>query len=168
MELKKITTQKDIEVVKSFFYKIFVDEAAYDLIHIKQSVSGKHNFKRLEYYFGYENNTLIGLCGLYADQTDECWLGWFGIRPEYRQKGIANAMLNQLTQMMKDYGYKICRIYTDVVTNKEAVCLYKKQGFKQDSAYIGNIITMSKSLDGVTIPQGWKGEPLAFVTPSSK
>ena len=167
MELKKITTQKDIELVKSFFYKLFVDEAGYDLIHFKQSVSGKHEFKRLEYYFGCENNAIVGVCGLYANQTDECWLGWFGVLPEYRKRGFATAMLNLLTETMKNYGYKICRIYTDAVTNKDAVCLYIKQGFKQDSAYIGNIITMSKSLDGVTKAKKWQGKPVAFVTPSS-
>ena len=163
MELKKITTRKDIELVKSFFYKLFVDETTYDLIHIRQSVSGKHNFKRLEYYLGYENNAVVGICGIYADRADECWLGWFGVLPEYRRKGFATAMLDLLTEKMKRYGYKICRIYTDAVTNKGAVCLYEKQGFKQDSVYIGNIITLSKSLDGVTTAAEWKGEPLAFV-----
>ena len=165
MELRQIKTQQDIEIVKSFFYKIFLDESGYNLSHFKQSVTGKHNFKRLEYYFGYENNAIIGICGVYADQPDECWLGWFGVLPQYRRKGYATAILSLLIKIMKNYGYKVCRIYTDIVTNKDAVCLYTKQGFKQDSAYLGNIITMSKSLDGVTIAKKWNGKPVAFVTP---
>ena len=50
MELKKITTKKDIEIVRSFFRDIFWEEPDYDLIHFKESITGKHNFQRLEYY----------------------------------------------------------------------------------------------------------------------
>ena len=163
MELKKIKTQKDIELVKEFFYEIFLEEANYDLIHFKNSVTGKHNFHRLEYYIGFEKNVPVGVTGIYAQNPDECWLGWFGIRPEYRGKGYATAMLDLQLKLMQDYGYKICRIYTNKIINKEAVCLYIKKGFRQDSTYCKNIITLSKSLDGITAPAKWKGVPLEFV-----
>ena len=77
MELKKITTKKDIEIVRSFFRDIFWEEPDYDLIHFKESITGKHNFQRLEYYLGYEKNTAVGISGVYADNKEECWLGWF-------------------------------------------------------------------------------------------
>lgn len=163
MKLKKITTLEDIELVRSFFYKVFIDEAGYDLAHFKRSITGKHHYKRLEYYFGCENDMVVGIGGIYANQTDECWLGWFGIRPEYRKKGYASVMLTLLTEKMKNYKYKICHLYTNIITNKEAVHLYKKQGFTQNSVYSGNIITMSKSLDGITPVSKRKGKPLGFV-----
>lgn len=162
MELHKITTLKDVEIVKSFFYQIFPEENKYDLIHFEQSITKQHNFKRLEYYLGYENDTIVGISGVYADNNDECWLGWFGIRPEYRRNGYANAILDLQLQMMKDYGYKVCRLYTDKVINKHAVNLYIKKGFQKDSAYKDDIITMSKSLDNVVILNKWSGEPLGF------
>ena len=35
MKLKKISTEKDVEIVRSFFYDIFWEEVDYDLIHFK-------------------------------------------------------------------------------------------------------------------------------------
>ena len=163
MELKKITTQQDIEIVKSFFYKIFLDESGYNLSHFKQSVSGKHSYSRLEFYIAYENNVAVGLSGVYANRMDECWLGWFGIRPEYRQKGFATKLLNLQLQMMKDDGYKICRVYTNIISNKEAVCLYLKNGFEKNAVYAKNLVIMAKPLIKNTPVRKWKGKPLGFV-----
>lgn len=163
MKLKKITTPEDVEVVKSFFYDIFWEETDYDLIHFKDSIIGKHNFKRLEYYLGYENNSVVGISGVYANSTNECWLGWFGIRPEYRRKGYASAMLNLQLEIMKNYGYEVCRLYTSEIINKEAVQLYRKIGFKKDSDYENHIITMVKPLNDKIYISEWQGIPLGFV-----
>ncbi len=163
MKLHQITAPKDIEIVKSFFYQIFPEENKYDLIHFKQSISGQHNLQRLEYYLGYENDIIVGVSGVYADNNDECWLGWFGIRPEYRRNGYASTILDLQLQMMKDYGYKVCRLYTDKVINKHAVDLYIKKGFQADYVYKDNIITMSKSLDNGVVVDKWSGEPLGLV-----
>jgi len=162
MELRKVTTKQDIEIIKSFFYEIFPEESDYNLIHFKWSVTGQHNFKRLEYYFVCENGAIVGVSGIYAVKEDECWLGWFGVRPKYRQKGYASAMLDLQLRLMQGNGYKVCRLYTDTVINKNAVGLYLKKGFQKDSAYKGNIITMAKSLDNLTVPQKWTGIPLCF------
>lgn len=163
MKLHKIETPQDIEIVKSFFYKIFLDESGYNLSHFKQSVSGKHPYSRLEFYIAYENNVAVGLSGIYANRTDECWLGWFGIRPEYRKKGFATTLLNLQLQMMKDDGYKICRVYTNVISNKEAVRLYLKNGFEKDTVYAKNLVIMAKPLIKNTPVRKWKGKPLGFV-----
>lgn len=72
MKLKKIITQENIEIVRSFFYDIFYEETEYDLIHFSDSITGKHDFKRLEYYLGYENDNVVGISGVYADNADEC------------------------------------------------------------------------------------------------
>lgn len=162
MELRKIIGQDDVEKVKSFFHKIFPEEIGYDLVHFEQSVTGEHCFKRLEYYLGCEKGNVVGISGVYSDDEDECWLGWFGVRPEYRGKGYATAILDLQLQMMKNYGYKVCRLYTDKVINKHAVFLYIKKGFQTDSEYKGNIITMSKSLYDASIPNKWNGIPLGF------
>lgn len=163
MELHKITTLADVEVVRSFFYDIFWEVTNYDLVHFKDAVTGKHNFQRLEYYLGYENGEPVGISGIYADNVDECWLGWFGIRPEYRRKGYATATLDQLMEVMKKYGYKVCRLYTDTVINKNAIDLYIKKGFKKDSSYKENVITMAKALNENNDAPKWQGKPLGYV-----
>ena len=104
---------------------------------------------------------------MYANNTNECWLGWFGIRPEYRHKGYATAMLNLQLEIMKNYGYKVCRLYTSEVINKEAVQLYIKTGFKKDSDYENNIITMAKPLNDEIHISKWQGIPLGFVPEAS-
>lgn len=164
MELKKITTQDDVDTVKSFFYKTFIiKEAEYDLCHVSDAVTGKHNFQRLEYYLGCENGKVVGITGVYADNADECWLGWFGIRPEYRRKGYATEMLNLQLQMMKNYGYKICRLYTYTTINKEAIPMYLKNGFVIDSEQEDHMLILVKTLDEKACIKKWEGLPLGFV-----
>ena len=162
MELVKITVKEDIENVRSFFCQIFPEETENSLLYFEKSITGQHQFQRLEYYLCHENNVIVGITGVYADNNDECWLGWFGIRPEYRQRGYATSILNLQLQQMQSYGYKICRLYTDKVINKNAVNLYLKTGFTEDSWYMDNIITMAKSLDNKTVINKWSGEPLGF------
>ena len=163
MKLRRIKTLKDIEIVKKFFYQIFLDESGYDLIHFKDSIGKQQTFKRLEFYLATINRTIVGLTGIYADQDSECWLGWFGICPQHRRKGYATQMLELTLMMMKNYGYKICRLYTDTVNNRHAIQLYLKNGFQIDSTYQDNIITMAKSLDENMPIVSWHGEPLGFV-----
>lgn len=163
MRLRKIETNQDIEIVKSFFYNIFLDESGYDLHHLQDSIRKHHNYTCIEYYLAYEENTAVGITGLYANQASECWLGWFGIRPEYRHRGYANKMLDLTLEKMQKYGYKVCRIYTNSVHNEDAVKLYLKKGFQINSKSRGNIITMAKSLDDSIVISKWKGKPLGFV-----
>ncbi len=167
MQLRKITTAADVEIIRSFFYDIFWEETDYDLVHFQDAITGEYDFERLEYYLGYENGGVVGISGVYADNADECWLGWFGIRPEYRHKGYATAMLNLQLEIMKNYGYKVCRLYTSEVINKEAVQLYIKTGFKKDSDYENNIITMAKPLNDEIHISKWQGIPLGFVPEAS-
>ena len=140
-----------------------MDESGYDLIHFKDSISGQQIFDRLEFYLTEENNTIVGLTGIYASNNRECWLGWFGICPEHRHKGYATQLLDLTLKMMRNYGYKMCCLYTDTINNQHAIQLYLKKGFQIDSTYQGNIITMVKSLDEKTQIVPWHGKPLGFV-----
>ncbi len=84
------------------------------------SITGKHKYKRLEYYFCVVNKKIVGFCGIYSQSEDECWLGWFGIKPDYRRHGYARKMLKVLFSQMKKYGYKVMRLYTDKSFNHNA------------------------------------------------
>jgi len=51
------------------------------------------------------------------------------VLPEYRRKGLGEALVNQAMEGMKKYGAKQC--YLEVrVTNQEAINLYKKLGLE--------------------------------------
>lgn len=164
MELRRIITQEDVEIVRSFFYKTFIiKESEYDLSHLRDAVTGEHNFQRLEYYLGCKDGNVVGITGVYADNTDECWLGWFGIRPEYRRKGYATEMLNLQLKIMKNYGYKVCRLYTYTTINKEAVPMYLKNGFVIDVERENHMLILAKALDDKFQIKKWQGLPLGFV-----
>ncbi|OHE57806.1 MAG: hypothetical protein A2Z47_01410 [Thermodesulfovibrio sp. RBG_19FT_COMBO_42_12] len=42
-----------------------------------------------------DENRVIGVIGLYCDRRDESvfWIGWFGVHPEYRRRGIRTRFL---------------------------------------------------------------------------
>jgi GNAT superfamily N-acetyltransferase len=72
---------------------------------------------------------IIGICGLYAlKSTEELWLGWFGIIPEYRYKGLGTKVLARLENKAKKRGAKRLFVYVD--KNEKAIPFYKRNGFE--------------------------------------
>lgn len=174
MLLKEIKTLEDVDIVKSFYYDIFPEEPNYNLADFINSVTGNHNYNRLEYYFALsETNDIIGFCGIYSNNKDEAWMGWFGIKPQFRRKGYARQMLHVLINKMKDYGYKIIRLYTDKKLNNNAYNLYISEGFIEDNQYEYDFVTMFKFVDNRTQLSEqdvqilkWDGVPLGFESES--
>ncbi len=83
----------------------------------------------VEFYIASVSNKPIGMTGIYRFISDEAWVGWFGILPQYRNKGYGKKLLEQTIEMAKKQGYKILRLYTDKVENATAIKLYEKLGF---------------------------------------
>lgn len=94
---------------------------------------------KVKYYIAYINNKQVGITGLYQYQDDEAWIGWFGILPEYRNKGYGKILLKETIDLAKKLGYKIIRLYTDKKENKEAIKLYKKVGFIGEKYSVENL-----------------------------
>lgn len=72
MPLKLIKTIQDVKTVKSFFYDVFPEEPNYDCQDFIDSVTGHHQYKRLEYYFYQVGSKVVGFCGIYSKSNDEC------------------------------------------------------------------------------------------------
>lgn len=74
----------------------------------------------------------IGICGLYtlegATDTSELWLGWFGIIPELRNKGLGKQVMNHLYTNAKKFGCK--RIFSYVDKGGAPLNFYKREGFE--------------------------------------
>ena len=165
MILKEIRTLYEVDIVKSFYHDVFPEEPKYDCIEFTNSVTGNHNYDFLRYYLAIEDNNIVGFCGIYSNNKEEAWLGWFGIRPEFRRKGYAQRMLNMLSYIMLEKGYRYCRLYTDKVINNNAYLLYRKNKFVEDSQYKCNFVTMVKDLFRLAVPENkyWKEKaPLGF------
>jgi len=165
MILHEVKTVEDVDYIKTFYHDIFPEEPNYDCIDFLNSVTGNHNYKTLKYYLATVDQNIVGFCGIYANKDDEAWMGWFGIKPEFRRKGYAKQMLSKLFEIMLKNGYRYCRLYTDKKLNSNAYNLYLKSGFVEDSQYEYDFVTMVKDLLGLRVPyyKYWKEKtPLGF------
>lgn len=79
---------------------------------------------------GLDDET-IGMCGLYSlrrDSLDELWLGWFGILPEHRNRGIGEDVLGWMKRKAKRVGAKKLMSYVD--SKGKPLNFYYRNGFK--------------------------------------
>lgn len=75
-------------------------------------------------------NKPIGVTGVYCEQGDpseRCWLGWFGIVPNYRRRGIGSSLFNTTCKISRSKGFSSLYIYTEG-TDEEAISFYESVG----------------------------------------
>ncbi len=78
-----------------------------------------------------DKNKTIGICGLYSlngENTDELWLGWLGLVPEYRNKNIGKTIMQHLYKQANDVGCK--KIFSYVDKEGKPLSFYKREGFE--------------------------------------
>lgn len=106
-------------------------------------------------FLAFDKNKIVGICGIYSwkqHPKDICWLGWYAVLPEYRNKRIGSKLLKYTLNYAKKKGYRIFCIETTNHRNQsEARDLYKRFGFKkvgQIPNFWGNydILFLSKKL----------------------
>ena len=108
----------------------------------------------VKYYLAEKDSKYVGITGLYNynDDTLNAWIAWYGILPEYRNKGLGDELLKMTISLARDNGFKYIRLYTDILENAEAIKLYEKNGFIKEK-YLGEKLdydcwVFSKSLSG--------------------
>lgn len=109
-------TNENVEFATSIQMKIFPNESAYE--HYKFAI--KNNVDYEKYYLVYDENDVIGITGLYSNEdmneTNNIWLGWFGVLQEFRKKGYGKKILLDTIDMAKEiakkYPIKYFRLYT--------------------------------------------------------
>ena len=75
---------------------------------------------------------VIGVSGLYRQPgmaPTVCWLGWFGIRPQFRRQGFGRKAANALFNIARDLGSKELWVYTGS-SDDIAIAFYKSLGFE--------------------------------------
>ena len=73
----------------------------------------------------------IGVMGLYQlvdSQNDQAWVGWFGIRPQFRRQGWGKVMIKKLKEYAREFGFQQLWVYTDH-PNLAAISFYENSGF---------------------------------------
>lgn len=94
----------------------------------------KAQIKTLEYWVASdEDDTLLGLVGLYTQRGDsksKVWLGWFCVDRKYRGKKVGSSLLDFAVETAKSSGFSELHLYTTYDDEfKQARFLYEKRGF---------------------------------------
>lgn len=155
MELEyELIDEKNINLATSIQHTIFETECAY--IHYKQAIETQ--YKENMYYIIRWNGLPVGVIGLYMHDelgTDSMWLGWFGVLPEFRSKGIGRRSLLDMIEKSKKFGKKFFRLYTNDNGDSTArplyrsvMQMYEKYDNSDDFNYNGNCLVYSYSLNG--------------------
>ncbi len=81
-----------------------------------------------------DRDRIIGVCGLYSlnKKTDELWLGWFGIIPEFRNMSIGSVVLGLMIEHARKVGCKTLYSYVGE-KNHKAYRFYKRENFRRVS-----------------------------------
>ncbi len=127
---------KNIHNYKNIFEGL-IDDFGYSYYHSILSwceIIERKKSKFWEVWLIYNaEGIVIGICGLYSltDNTENLWLGWFGIIKEYRNQGIGEKVLKSLEIKAKEVGCK--NIYTYVDAKGLPLKFYYRNGFERVS-----------------------------------
>ena len=126
MTLERIT-ENNIGFAVQIQEELFPGESG--RTNFEESISGTADY---EYYLLYENGICAGVIGIYQypEDKDSAWLGWFGIREEYRRKHLGSRALKMYEDMAAKRGYLFARLYTDAENNDTAIAFYKANGYQ--------------------------------------
>ena len=109
-----------------------------------------------EYYLAYLDKTLVGMVGIYHENVDpeSAWLGWFGVKNEFRRHHLGSEILGFFEKLAKEKGFKYARLFTDEFNNDAAISFYKKCGYISEKyinsddaqSLLTKVLIFSKSL----------------------
>ena len=95
------------------------------------------NIGKVDYYLAKLCDEIIGMTGIYTyTQTtllNECWLGWYGVRPPFRKAGYGKTILDWTISQAISEGFDILRLYSSESYFPNAIKLYGKLGFECES-----------------------------------
>lgn len=160
-----LINEENIKLASSIQGIIFPGESA--MSHYEYSIAT--NYKNCAYYIVKWDNIPVGITGIYTmnmyndniENDDSVWLGWYGILPEFRSKGIGRQTLLDTMEKSKNYKRKYFRLYTNDTEDAPARPLYQSIMQKhelyqneKDYTYDGNCAIYSYNLNGGK-PEMW-------------
>lgn len=123
LEYKKLNKKniKDCLLIKHILFPESNSDEDYDKYFNKSVLS--------EYFVVYLNKEPCAITGWYDfdNKNENAFMGWFGVLPKFRLKGIGSEVFDFTVKRVIKHGYNYFRLYTDIVENKESVELYKKK-----------------------------------------
>lgn len=148
--------------------------------HDPASVNYKESIEGITdnvYWLIYDCDVCVGVSGMYYHDFDpkSAWLGWFGILPQFRQKGYGGKALELFFDEARQRNFDFARLYTDEVDNADAIVFYRKKGMTCEpylnaddiTWYIGQTLIFSKSLSQKELTL-WDNKYLGFAEQLAK
>jgi ribosomal protein S18 acetylase RimI-like enzyme len=89
-------------------------------------------------YIASVNDTPAGCIAMRKLDKNICEMKRLYLRPEFRGRGIGNALIDKLIIEAKRYGYERMRLDTHPPKMGKAVTLYESYGFQQIPPYYDN------------------------------
>jgi len=95
--------------------------------------SFRNAIEHVHYYLAFDGSDAVGVSGLYVlrDQPDEAWVGWYGVSPALRGRGMGRALLLSTIELARSHGHKVLRLWTteNFDLTIRANEMYKRMGF---------------------------------------
>ena len=125
MTLEKIT-KSNISLAIRVQEELFPDESG--RANLEESLESGSGFA---YYLILDEENCAGIIGLYSypEDPESAWLGWFGIRENFRRKHLGSKALEWFEKTAEAEGYRFTRLYTDALDNEAAIAFYKSNGY---------------------------------------
>ena len=124
LTIKKVT-KRNSELAKLLQATIFPDEKSPGQVNVGIETNNPANF------IAFNGRAAVGIVGYYkeAELPEHLLINWFGVLPEFRNRGYGSAILKWLIKRGKRRNESYLTTYTEKGVNDAAISLYKKLGF---------------------------------------
>ncbi len=140
-----IQTRNIIDLIPFLQELEFGDKFSLSMLHWCGIGKRSYPLEFWEVYIAKVEDEPMGVIGLYRQvhtPVGVVWIGWFGVRPSFRGRGLGTQMLRDLVKIAKEYKFKELWVFTDR-ENRGALRFYEKFGFI-------NLGTVEENNPGVT------------------
>lgn len=126
-------TQNNLDLIVDIQTQIFPNESARQ--NYIDTLEKNPYRKEIANWLVYDQDKPIGIVGFYSyhEYPQTAWLGWFGVLEKERGKGYGSAIFDFFIEYAKKRGYTEARLYTDKLSNIEALDFYKHKGMTAEN-----------------------------------
>jgi GNAT superfamily N-acetyltransferase len=127
-----------ITLIENIFF--YTEDKKVARSNLTESLSHKNQNKKY-WVVTDKHDKAIAITGLYyyskgQKNVNIVWLGWFGVHPAYRRRGIGSSLLEFTIKEAKRREFKTIKIYTSTDKREtDAHRLYELYGFKKTNYY---------------------------------
>lgn len=120
--------KKNLKIASWVQYTIFNESHCCGYLDYKTEVENREKNKLPLNFLVYYKKIPVGVIGLYEvdSESEDIWLNWFGVLPEYRQHGFGTQMLLYVLELAKKYNKSYFRLFTYATWHSKSQNIYKR------------------------------------------